>query len=139
MRFLVVAIPKFGGFVPKVIRMNQLSHTECTEGVTRIVPIKKLLTGFNDMMTAYPELMNEWDFEKNKEKPQEIIRGSHKKAWWKCPNGHRYQTRISHRTCTKTGCPVCASMRESSVPEKLTFFYLNRAFGGIYSVIPNDR
>lgn len=59
------------------------------------------------------DLMKEWDYEKNKNlDPKTITNGSSKKAWWICPKGHSYYTKISNRTKSKaTGCPVCAGRK----------------------------
>lgn len=59
----------------------------------------------------YPELCNEWDYDKNEIKPTEISFGSNKKVWWICNRGHRYQANINNRTCKKTGCPYCSNKK----------------------------
>jgi len=53
-----------------------------------------------------PELIDEWDYEKNESLPTEFSSGSDKKVWWKCSNGHSWQTRISRRS-NGSGCPYC--------------------------------
>ena len=45
-------------------------------------PNKKIIKGYNDLEHLKPELMKEWDFEKNNIKPSEVSCGSNKKAWW---------------------------------------------------------
>ena len=69
---------------------------------------QKILTGYNDLATTHPELIKEWDFNKNTLLPTEICAGTEKKVWWKCQHGHSYQALISSRTKQKTGCPICA-------------------------------
>lgn len=58
-----------------------------------------------------PELVREWNIEKNKElTPYDVSCGSGIKVWWKCSKeecGHEWQTKISHRT-DRHGCPKCA-------------------------------
>lgn len=69
---------------------------------------KKVLKGFNDFGTLYPELLGEWDYEKNKNiDPFNITSKSPKSVWWKCKFGHRWKTAIAHRTLEHTGCPIC--------------------------------
>lgn len=58
---------------------------------------QKLLLGYNDFASTNPELLSEWDYEKNDVGPAEIMSNSHYKAWWKCPFGHSYQTWMSSR------------------------------------------
>ncbi len=68
---------------------------------------QKVLKGFNDVATTNPELIREWDLEKNKIKPDEISKGSRSKIWWKCPKEHSYQANIPNRL-RGTKCPYCS-------------------------------
>ena len=64
---------------------------------------KKLLVGFNDLATRYPELALEadgWD-------PTTVISG-HTKKKWKCAKGHRWASDVLSRTSRNIGCPSCA-------------------------------
>lgn len=70
---------------------------------------KKVLTGFNDLATVNPSLAAEWHPTKNGNlTPQKITAGSSgKKIWWKCSEGHEWQTTVSSRT-SGVGCPYCS-------------------------------
>jgi len=69
---------------------------------------RKLLPGFNDLLTIAPNLADEWHFEKNGNlRPQDVLAGSHKKVWWICKHGHEWQTKILHRL-QGHGCPYDA-------------------------------
>ena len=68
---------------------------------------KKILRGFNDFATKYPELLKEWDYEKNKINPYEITYGSVRKVWWLCPKGHSYNSTILNRL-KNCNCPICS-------------------------------
>ena len=68
---------------------------------------KKLLAGFNDFATIHPELLEEWDDEKN---PMEFLAGSNQKVRWICNNGHHWYARISNRIRGE-GCPYCNGKR----------------------------
>lgn len=59
----------------------------------------------------YTDLMNEWDFKRNTESPYEYSRGSQKKVWWICSNGHHYQAKIVNRTKYGSGCPYCTGKK----------------------------
>jgi len=64
----------------------------------------KVLQGFNDLRTLYPEIANEaheWD-------PSEISPGNHKKLDWRCSNGHIFSARVDHRTGSASNCPFCS-------------------------------
>lgn len=65
------------------------------------------ILGKTDLLTLEPYIASEWDYEKNKLLPTEVTRMSGKKAWWICPAGHSYKSRICNRSQGK-GCPVCA-------------------------------
>ena len=64
-----------------------------------------LLEGYNDLQHTHPGLENEWDYEKNDKKPNQVMKGSAEKVWWKCPHGHSYKIEIREK---KEGyCPIC--------------------------------
>ena len=68
---------------------------------------KKVMKGFNDLATTNPELLEEWDYEKNEIKPDEVTSKSSRKVWWICLKcGNKWSTRISHRT-EGHGCSKC--------------------------------
>jgi hypothetical protein len=55
-----------------------------------------------------PELLLEWNYEKNKPlKPEMFSYGSSKKVWWICTDGHEWESAISSRV-KGHGCPACA-------------------------------
>ena len=65
----------------------------------------------NSIATVKPELMDEWNYEKNQElKPYYISANSNKKVWWKCKNGHEWPAKIYSRT-RGSGCPYCNNKR----------------------------
>ena len=65
----------------------------------------------SSLAIQYPELVSEWDYEKNNGTvPESFSANSHIKVWWKCKRGHSWQAEISSR-CRKLGCPFCAGQR----------------------------
>jgi len=63
----------------------------------------------NNLAVLFPHLLKEWDFQKNRLiKPEDLKSNSHKKVWWKCKEGHEWQTRIVYRTRQNSGCPYCS-------------------------------
>ena len=87
---------------------------------------QKPIIGENDLSTTNPELLKEWDYEKNIDiKPESVMAGSNKKVWWKCPLGHSWKTSISKRT-NGTGCPHCYSEYGTSFPEQAILYYLSK-------------
>ena len=86
------------------------------------------IKGKNDLATTNPELVKEWNYDKNGDlKPENVKSGSHNKVWWICERGHEWQAVISSRA-TGIGCPICASENQSSFPEQALYFYLSKRF-----------
>ena len=73
---------------------------------------QKILVGYNDLATTNPELIAEWDYDKNIVKPTEVMRGSAKKVWWKCSKGHSYEAKLNNKTSNNgTSCPYCTNYK----------------------------
>ncbi|QUA52196.1 zinc-ribbon domain-containing protein [Aristaeella lactis] len=71
---------------------------------------KKLLKGYNDLETRYPEVAKWWDNEKNVPlRACDIMPGSVKYYWWICEKGHSYQCKPNVKTGKGTGCPICSN------------------------------
>ena len=69
------------------------------------------LAGYNDLATTNPELIKEWNYERNSEiKPSDVLAGSHKRVWWKCKNGHEWKAVIKSRASGEN-CPYCSNKR----------------------------
>lgn len=71
---------------------------------------KRVLLGYNDLSTLYPDIAKEWDHEKNSQVDiNSVVPGSAKRAWWKCSVcGSSWDATIRSRTQRGTGCPSCA-------------------------------
>lgn len=72
---------------------------------------QRVLPGFNDLTTVYPDIAREWDYEKNAKTPSDYSYGSGYKAWWICEKcGHSYQSYINvHIRGHK--CPYCSGKK----------------------------
>lgn len=70
----------------------------------------KAWQGYNDLATVNPRLAAQWCHELNGElKPTQVTKGSHKKVWWKCSEGHVWEAMIFARSKPNgTGCPICS-------------------------------
>ena len=62
-----------------------------------------------NLKTLYPEIIKEWDYEKNEILPENVAPKSGKKVWWICSNKHRWKAEIKDRH--KYGCPYCAGQK----------------------------
>jgi tRNA (Thr-GGU) A37 N-methylase len=62
----------------------------------------------NSIFETHPQLIKEWNNEKNlKLNPKTITSGSHIKVWWICDKGHEWQAKVSNRNLGN-GCPYCS-------------------------------
>ena len=72
---------------------------------------KRVLAGYNDLATMFPEIANQWHPTKNGElTSDQVVAKSHKKIWWICDKGHEWESPIDNRTRGR-GCPVCTGKR----------------------------
>lgn len=75
----------------------------------------QVLEGYNDLATIFPELAKEWCLERNGDLlPTQVTRGSRKKVWWICSEGHEYESSVSNRVFGR-GCPVCGVRRRGEL------------------------
>lgn len=90
----------------------------------------------------YPELLSEWDYEKNTVSPYHVTSNSTLRVWWKCPVcSHSWMTSVYYRTIRKSGCPACQNKTVSSTnclqalrPDLLVFW----DFDANKTITPSD-
>ena len=102
-----------------------------------------VIKGETDLETLFPELVEEWNYEKNDMLPSEVSTSSSRKVWWKCKKcGREWKALISNLTRdngdTGSGCPQCTKELSVSFPEKVLYFYLHSAFGDSLENIGSD-
>ena len=111
-------------------RSRGLGCPVCANKVIRI--------GYNDLKTTNPELVVQWNSEKNGNLLPEMVGcGSDRKVWWKCSKGHAWQASIVNRA-KGSGCPICSLYRKTSFPEKAVFFYLRQMFPNAVCNVGNN-
>lgn len=66
-----------------------------------------------NLLLDNPELCKEWNYEKNKNNPENYTPRSSKDVWWKCKEcGHEWDASIKNRNKQKgTGCPECSKSK----------------------------
>lgn len=68
---------------------------------------KRVLPGFNDLSTTFPEVARQWDSAMNRDlQPTEVTAGSNKSIWWRCEKGHQWRAAPATRS-RGVGCPYC--------------------------------
>ena len=97
---------------------------------------QKVLKGYNDLATIFPEFLSEWNYERNKVSPSEIIARTGKKYWWQCKLGHEYEVSPLDRFYGR-GCSICNTERSTSIGEKTILYYIQQNYNG--EIISNYR
>ena len=70
----------------------------------------KVLPGFNDLETLFPEVAKEWSPRNLPLKPSQVTAYANKKVWWRCEKGHEWHTLISTRSYGSK-CPYCSGIK----------------------------
>lgn len=90
---------------------------------------KLIIKGKNDLETLRPDLMIDWDWERNTKKPSELRITSHYQANWKCHKcGHTWSSRLDTRTANGSGCPVCNVGGGCSIADYLLYSVVKSFF-----------
>lgn len=66
----------------------------------------RILVGFNDLTSRYPEVAAEWSDKNLPLRPEQVTAFSNKRVWWKGKCGHEWYALISSRS-DGHGCPYC--------------------------------
>lgn len=94
---------------------------------------RKVLVGFNDLATLYPEVAIQadgWD-------PGTVTAGSDHVRSWRCADGHRWKTNVFNRTPPHSkGCPSCTEFGYD--PNSRAWIYLMERLGEQQLGITND-
>lgn len=90
---------------------------------------RKVVQGINDLKTINPNLADQWDYTQNGNlRPGEVTANSGRKAGWICPDcGYHWRAVIASRN-NGAGCPRCAKMWQTSLPEQIIFYYIKKCF-----------
>lgn len=93
------------------------------------------------MLTDYPEILEQWDYEKNTIDPKLLTRGSGKRVWWRCSkkdrcNCHTWMATVGNRIHHKSGCPFCSGRR---VCAHNNLLFLNPKLAEEWDYVRNER
>ena len=98
-------------------------HSRANGAMCPVCADRAVLTGYNDLATTDPHLLDEWDFDKNTDfLPEHISRHSMYSVWWKCPFNHSYKAAVSDRA-SGMGCKVCDKEYKSVLPKLAIMVY----------------
>ena len=90
---------KYGHGCPKC---KVIEHSKRMKG-------RYLVPGVNDLKTLFPKIAEQWDYNKNDDRPEDHTTGEQRQAFWICEQGHSYKRVISARTKQNQGCPYCSN------------------------------
>ena len=81
---------------------------------------RRLLVGYNDLETRYPQIAAEWDPENNEGTPRDYTFRAMYKAHWICSKcGNRWEASIRDRVDAKyQTCPVCTLAKRGETKHK---------------------
>ena len=89
------------------VKDRTILHAGCPYCANRLI-----IPGFNDLATLCPELVEQWDVERNGGlTPESVSAGSNKMVWWRCEKGHGWQAYVRSRTGRDSGCPYCTGKK----------------------------
>lgn len=110
-------------------RSNQLGCPSCAHKRGARKRREAIIAGGGDLASLFPELIDEWDFDKNVEiKPTDITPNGEYKVWWKCKYcGNSWRARVSDRT-RGVGCPNCFDGYHTSFSEQAVYYYVKQCF-----------
>lgn len=87
-----------------VIRKRTNYHQGCP-----VCANKTVVTGFNDLATTHPQLVQYWHATRNGDlRPEHVYAFSAKKIWFKCELGHEWETALKDFVGAEQKCPYCA-------------------------------
>ena len=101
-------------------RVKGLSCPVCSD--------RAVLSGYNDLATTDPELLNEWDYERNGDlSPDRISRNSFRVVWWTGSCGHRWRAKIANRVLDQEPCHICRREFSKEYADLLLRYYVTGA------------
>ncbi len=102
-------------------------YTRIKGTVCPVCADRAVLPGYNDLATTDAHLLDEWDYERNKDiTPTAISRNSMKSVWWKCSLGHSWRAKIYERTVEEKGCLVCEQEYRGVFPQLAVSYYAGK-------------
>lgn len=105
---------------------NRINGCKCPFCTNRAVR-----QGLNDLATTHPDLVEEWDYERNTPLlPTHLTASSCTQVWWRGKCGHSWKTAVSDRAIRHMKCYKCETDFLYALPQILFLLYAKR--GGIF-------
>ena len=111
------------GYEWRAVIDSRVKGSSCPVCSDRVV-----VAGVNDLATTDPELISEWDYDRNTMiSPEQVHRNSLRIVWWTCGRGHRWRAKIANRAIDKEPCHICRKEFDKEFPDILLMHYLKQA------------
>ena len=62
----------------------------------------------DSIVVTHPKVAAQWNYTKNKKRPEEVTAGMRKKVWWKCPVADDHEWCVAVKDRIRRGCPYCS-------------------------------
>lgn len=67
------------------------------------------MTGVDDLVTLYPGIAAEWNYDENKRDPSTVLPGCNEEFNWICSTcGYNWSAAVNSRVYRRSGCPCCS-------------------------------
>lgn len=120
------------GYEWRAVIDSRVKGSSCPVCSDRVV-----VAGVNDLATTDPELISEWDYDRNTMiSPEQVHRNSLRIVWWTCGRGHRWRAKIADRAIDKEPCHICRKEFDKELPDILLRHCLKQAG---YTVIVDEE
>lgn len=96
---------KFGHEWTATVKSRTINGTGCPYCSHNLV-----LSGFNDLASRFPDIAAEWSERNLPLTPDKVTAFKNMKVWWKCSQGHEWNTLISTRS-GGSQCPYCSGIK----------------------------
>jgi rubrerythrin len=110
----------FYAWISYKAKSNLLLCRSCSSGHKSRNIRSSIANSRGSLAVRYPDLLYEWDYQKNIDlNPENISSGSGEKAWWICSQcNHSWESVIQTRTKNSVGCPSCANLKRVNTLSK---------------------
>lgn len=103
-------LPSSSRYLPWICPVGHEFNSQVSNRKNAKCPIcsgKRVLVGFNDLESKFPDIAIEADgFD-----PKLVLAGSHQMQNWKCAKGHSFRQSVVNRTRHGQKCPFCVNQK----------------------------
>lgn len=95
---------------------SKIVSTYCPKCASKVgvdTRMKNYIKKHGSLASNYPEIVKEWNYEKNEGlSPEHLTSKNKRQVWWKCENGHEWMASICNRTKGFGRCHECENKKK---------------------------